>query len=128
MEYTDQDLSRRERQIMDIVFRKKKATIAEIRSELPSPPSDSAVRRMVTILEEKGYLKHEWQGPRHVVFPTMDRDTARRDVLNKVTNTYFNGSPVQAMATLLDHSAEELSPEDWDKLAELINKAREEGR
>jgi predicted transcriptional regulator len=122
------DLSRRERQIMDIVYRLGQATAAEVLDALPDPPSYSAVRALLRILETKGHLKHEQQGPRYVFFPTVGRDRARRSALRRLVHTFFEGSAARAAAALLDMSPSKMSRAELDKLAALIEQARQEGR
>jgi predicted transcriptional regulator len=122
------NLSRRERQIMDILYRLGQATAAEVLDELPDPPSYSAVRAMLRVLEEKGHLRHEQQGPRYVYLPTMPRDRARRSALKHLLQTFFDGSAPQAVAALLDLSKSELSGDDLDRLSNLIDDARKDGR
>ena len=121
-------LSRRERQIMDVVYRLGRATAAEVRQGLPDPPSYSAVRALLRILEEKGHLRHEQDGPRYVFLPTVPRDKARRSALRQLVQTFFEGSTAQAVAALLDAPDAQLSDEDLDRLAGLIDQARKEGR
>jgi BlaI family transcriptional regulator, penicillinase repressor len=121
-------LSRRERQIMDVLYRLGKATAAEVHQELPDPPSYSAVRAMLRVLEEKGHIRHEAQDLRYVFMPVVARDKARRSATKHLLDTFFEGSPAQAVATLLDVSARDLSPEEFDRLTALIEKARKEGR
>jgi predicted transcriptional regulator len=121
-------LSRRERQIMDIIYRLGQATAAEVLDQLPSPPSYSAVRAMLRILEEKGHLRHEEQGPRYVYLPTLPREKARFSALKQVVQTFFEGSTEQAVAALLGMSSTQLSDEELGRLANLIDQARKEGR
>lgn len=121
------DLSRRERQIMDVIFRLEKATAAEVMDNLPDPPSYSAVRALLRILEEKGHLMHEQVGPRYVYMPTLSQEKAKRSALRHVVSTFFDGSVSQAVATLLDLS-DEVSRPELDRLASMIEKARKEGR
>ncbi len=121
-------LTRRERQIMDIVYRRGHATAAEVLAELPDPPSYSAVRALLRILEEKGNLRHQQEGPRYVFLPTLARDKARRSALKQMVQTFFDGSAEQAVAALLDMSQPRLSQADLDRLVRLIGKARTEGR
>jgi predicted transcriptional regulator len=123
-----QDLSRRERQIMDSIYRRGKATAAEVLSDLPDPPSYSAVRTMLRLLEEKGHLRHEQDGPRYVYAPMVARENARVSALRHLVSTFFNGSAEQAMAALLEISDSELSPDQLDRMQELIEQARTEGR
>src|SRR3954469_10960094 len=96
------DLGRRERQIMDVVYRLERATAAEVLAGLPDPPSYSAVRGMLRLLEEKGFLRHEQDGPRYVYLPTTERDEARRSALAHLLRTFFDGSRESAVAALLD--------------------------
>jgi predicted transcriptional regulator len=121
-------LARRERQIMEIVYRLGRATAADVLAELPDPPSYSAVRAHLRILEEKGHLRHDREGARYVFTPTVGRARARRSALTQVVQTFFDGSAEQAVAALLDLSHEKLSDDDLDRLSGLIDKARQEGR
>jgi predicted transcriptional regulator len=121
-------LSRRERQIMDIIYQHGQATAAEVLEQLPNPPSYSAVRAMLRVLEEKGHLRHEEQGPRYVYLPTVAREKARSSALRQLVQTFFEGSREQAVAALLGMSSEPLSDEELDRLADLIEQARKEGR
>lgn len=122
------DLGRRERQIMDVVYRLGRATVAEVLEHLPDPPSYSAVRAMLRILEGKGHLKHEQDGPRYVYLPTVARARARRSMLRHVVHTFFNGSTEQAMAALLESADTKLSEAELDRLSSLIQHARKQGR
>ncbi len=121
-----QNLSRRERQIMDVLFRRTRATAAEIMDNIPEPPSYSAVRAMLRILEEKGHIRHEQDGPRYVFLPTVTRDKAKRSALDHLLDTFFEGSAAQAVATLLDRSGSKISDDELDRLSTLIEKARKE--
>ena len=121
------DLSRRERQIMDAVYRRGRATAAEVLEELPDPPSYSAVRALLRILEEKGHLTHEQDGPRYVYTPTRPRESARKSALRHVVSTFFNGSAAQAAAALLESSDGQLSDADLARLERLIERARQGG-
>jgi predicted transcriptional regulator len=118
------DLSRRERQIMDVIYRRGSATAAEITAELPDPPTSTAVRTMLRILEDKGHLTHEQDGVRFVYRAVVDRERARESVISHVVRTFFDGSAEQAMATLIDRSASELTDAELARLAGLIAKAR----
>ena len=122
------NLSRRERQIMDVVYRLGRASATEVLDGLPEPPGYSAVRAMLRILEEKGHLRHEIEGTRYVYLPTLSRARARRSALEGLLQTYFDGSAEQAMAALLDVSRADLDPGDLDRFAALIEQARKEGR
>ena len=119
-------LSRRERQIMNIVYQHGRATAAEVREEMPDPPSNSAVRAMLRILEEKGHLHHEQDGPRYVFLPTVPREEARGRALNRIVRTFFDGSPENAMAALLDLKGGTLDAESHRRLSALIDQARKE--
>jgi predicted transcriptional regulator len=119
-------LSRRERQIMDILFRLDRAGVSEVRDELPDPPSYSAVRTMLRRLEEKGHLTHEQEGQRYVYRPTVDPEAARESAVERLVRTFFEGSAGKTVAALLDQSASDLSDEELDRLAELIDRMRQE--
>jgi predicted transcriptional regulator len=121
-------LSRRERQIMDVLYRRGRATAAEILENLPDPPGYSAVRAMLRVLEEKKHIRHEEKDLRYVFLPVVPREKARRSAARHMLDTFFDGSPEQAVATLLDISSDSLSKEDFDRLAALVEKARQEGR
>lgn len=121
-------LTRRERQIMDVVYRTGRATAAEVQEALPDPPSYSAVRAMLRILEEKGHLKHEQDGPRYVFMPTVPRDKARKSALRQLVTTFFEGSTAQAVAALLGEPDAKLSDEELDRLSRLIEQTRKEDR
>jgi predicted transcriptional regulator len=112
--------------MMDIIYERGHATAADIVARLQDPPSYSAVRAMLRILEAKGHLRHENQGPRYVFFPTVPRDQASRSALRGLVRTFFEGSTTQAVAALLEQSR--LSETDLARLAELIDEARKEGR
>jgi predicted transcriptional regulator len=122
------DLSRRERQIMSIVYRLGLATAAEVLALVDDPPSYSAVRSHLRILEEKGHLRHEQDGPRYVYFPTLPRDRARLGALRQVLHTFFDGSASQAVAALLDSSDRSLGRDELEQLAKVVEQARKEGR
>jgi predicted transcriptional regulator len=113
---------------MDVLYSRGRATAAEILEQIPDPPSYSAVRAMLRILEEKGHIRHEQDGARYVFLPTMTRDKAKRSALRHLLQTFFDGSAEQAVATLLDVSSSKLSDGDLDRLAELIEKARAGGK
>jgi len=121
-------LSRRERQIMDVLYRKGRATAAEILEELPEPPSNSAVRAMLRTLEEKKHVRHQAEDLRYIYMPVVPREKARRSAVAHLVETFFDGSAEQAVATLLRVSSADLTPEDFDRLAALIEEARKEGR
>ena len=121
-------LSRRERQIMDIVYRRGQATAADVIEDMPDPPSYSAVRSVLRILQEKGHLRHDQQGRRYVFRPVVAADRARRSALEQVVHTFFGGSTSDAVATLLDMPSSQISESERIRLAALIERARKEGR
>lgn len=122
------DLGRRERQIMEVVYRLGRATASEVRGELPDPPSYSAVRAMLKILEDKGHLDHAQDGIRHVYFPTVAHEDVRESAIRNVVRTFFAGSTAAAMAALLDSADERPSDEELDAFERMIQQAREAGR
>ena len=121
-------LSRRERQVMDILHRRGEATVAEIMGELPDPPTYSAVRSVLRILGEKELIRYKEDGPRYVYYPAQDTEAARDDVLAHVVRTYFAGSPEQAVTALLRMSDVEMSDGEVERLRESIRRARQSGR
>jgi BlaI family penicillinase repressor len=121
-------LSRRERQIMDIAHRRGRVTIREVLEELPDPPSYSAVRALVGVLEEKGHLRHLADGPRYVYTPTQSRERVRKSALAHLVDTFFGGSKAETVAALLDLEGRELTAAELDALGEAIDQARKEGR
>ena len=123
-----EQLSRRERQIMDIVYRRGRATAAEVLAELPDPPGKTAVRTLLRILEDKGHLRHRQEGLAYVYLPSRPRDQAGRSALRRVLQTFFDGSLEKAVAAHLIDSGEELSPEELQRLADLIRQARTKGK
>jgi len=125
---SQKNLSRRERQIMDIIYQLGQATAAEVLANLPDPPSYSAVRAMLKILEDKGHLRHKQQGPRYVFLPKVSREKAKRSAVKHLLQTFFDGSAESAVATLLDVSRSDLSNADLDRLNSLISQAKKEGR
>jgi len=120
-------LSRRERQIMDIIYRRGEGSVADVLEAIPDSPSYSTVRALLGILEEKGHLKHHKDGPRYVYRPTRPQQEAARSALKRLLETFFDGSAEKALAALLDASDVELPPEELERLAKLIEKARKEG-
>lgn len=121
-------LSRREREIMEILYGASELTAAEVRERMSQPPSYSAVRAHLRILEQKGHARHEERGPRYVFSPVGSRAKARRSALNALVQTFFGGSPEQAVAALIDESRAKLSRGELDRLAAIIDAARQEGR
>jgi predicted transcriptional regulator len=122
------NLSRRERQIMDILYQRGRASASEIMEALPDPPTYSAVRAKLRVLEEKGHVRHEEESLHYVYLPTVARDTARRSALRHMVATFFEGSVEQTVAALLDLSTAKLSPNDLDRISRLVDEAREEAR
>ena len=121
-------LSRREREMMNIIFRSGKATAGDVMDQLADPPSYSAVRATLRVLEQKGHLKHQHDGTRYVYMPTVNRDKARISALDQLLTTFFDGSAASVVAALLEKSAGGLSPAELDHLSLLIDEARKEGR
>ena len=125
---TRPQLSRRERQIMDVIYRRGRATAADVHADLPDPPSYSAVRALLRVLESKGHLHHVSDGPRYVFAPTVPRERARDSALRQLVGTFFDGSTEAAVAALLDLNATRLSDAELNRLAGLIAQAKREGR
>jgi BlaI family transcriptional regulator, penicillinase repressor len=125
---TEYQLSRRERQIMDALHQRGRATAAEVQAALPDPPSYSAVRALLRILEEKGHIKHCTEGARYVYLPRVSREAARRSALKRVVSTFFQGSVAQMMAALLESADTRLPESELDQLQQMIDQARKEGR
>jgi len=125
---TQTHLTRRERQIMDAIYARGRATVAEVLEGMADPPSYSSVRTLLRLLEEKGQLRHEEAGPRYVYIPTVPREKARRSALRNVLQTFFNGSTEDAVAALLDLHDTRRGPAELDRLAALIANAKREGR
>src|ERR1700722_13200167 len=121
-------LSRRERQIMDVLYRKGEATALEVLESLSDPPSYSAVRALLRVLENKGHVRHTKAGPKYVFLPIVSADKAKRSAIRHLIHTFFDGSPEQAVAALLDVSSSKLSKTELDRLAGMIEKARRGGK
>jgi BlaI family penicillinase repressor len=120
-------LSRRERQIMDILYRSGRATAAEVLGAMPDPPSYSAVRAMLRILEEKGHVRHEEDGVRYVFVPVVSRDKAKQGAVRHLVETFFEGSVEQTVAALLDSGSTRMKRGELDRLQKLIDEARKKG-
>jgi len=120
-------LGRRERQIMDVLFRRGRATVAEVLKDLPDPPSYSAVRGMLALLEQKGYAAHEWEGPRHVYHPTADTAKVRRTAVRHLLQTFFGNSMESAVAAMLGAAEKPLTDDELRRLEGLIASARRKG-
>ena len=121
------ELTRRERQIMDVIYRLGRATAQDVLDHIPEPPSYSAVRALLRLLEERGHVRHVTEGQKYVYLPAVGRSDARRSALSHVVRTFFGGSVEQAIATLVDSSRAKLSPEELERLSDLIEKAKKEG-
>jgi BlaI family penicillinase repressor len=121
------DLTRRESQIMEILHRRKRATVEAIRAELPDAPTPSSVRKLLDIMIDRGLLAREYDGPRHVYFPAVKREDARRSALKQLVRTFFDNSPGSAIAALLDLPSTEISAEEYRRLSSLLKRVREPG-
>jgi predicted transcriptional regulator len=121
-------LTRREREIMDVLHRRGRATAQEVLDDLAEPPSYSAVRTFLRLLEERGHVRHVQEGPRYVYMPTVERRDAQRSALAHLVETFFDGSVENAVATLVESSKPKLSREELDRIAALLAKAKKEGR
>jgi len=122
------DLSRRERQIMDFLFRAGRASAADVHAGIPDPPSYSAVRATLRILEEKGHVRHEEDGRAYAYLPTTRKDAARRTALTHLVRTFFDNSAEETVAALIDIAAPKMSTSELDRLRKLIDQAKAEGR
>lgn len=123
-----ESLSRREREMMNIIFRTEKATAGEVRDAMADPPSYSAVRATLRVLEQKGHLRHQPDGTRYVYTPTQNRDKARISALDQLLTTFFDGSAAGVVATLLERSKDRMTEEELIRLSAMIDDARREGR
>lgn len=121
------DLTRRESQIMEILYRRRRATVEEIRAELPDAPSPSSVRKLLDIMIDRELLAREYDGPRYVYFPAAKPEDASRSALKQLLRTFFNNSPGSAMAALLDISSTKFSDEEYRRLSSLLKRTREQG-
>ena len=121
------DLTRRESQIMEILYRRRRATVEEIRSELPDASSPSSVRKLLEIMIDRGLLAREYDGPRHVYFPAVAPEDASRSALKQLVRTFFNDSPGSAIAALLDSKSTQISDAEYRRLSQLLKRAREQG-
>src|SRR2546421_11325890 len=121
-------LSRRERQIMEILYRRGKASASEVRELMENAPGYSAVRAMLRVLEEKGHVRHQAEGLKYVYVPTVAREKAKRSAVKHVLDTFFNGSPEQIVAALLDVSSTRLTREELDRMSQMIENAKGEGK
>jgi BlaI family transcriptional regulator, penicillinase repressor len=121
------DLTRRESQIMEIVYRRRRATVEEIRAELPDAPGPSSVRKLLDIMIDRGLLAREYDGPRFVYFPAVKPEEASRSALKQLVRTFFDNSPGSAIAALLDNTSTQLTEPEYRKLSSLLKRAREQG-
>ena len=124
----EMSLSRRERQIMDVLYARGRASAAEVLEAMPDPPSYSAVRALLRVLEEKGHVVHEQDGARYIYAPSVPREEVRESALRRLVQTFFGGSTEQAVAALIDISREELDDEQLRRMSRMIAEARKEGR
>src|SRR5690349_4930606 len=121
------NLSRRERQIMDVLYQRGRASASEIQAAIPEPPTYSAVRAKLRVLEEKGHIRHEEESLRYVYLPVVARDSARRSALRHMVSTFFGGSVEDTVAALLDLSSAKLTEQDLDRISKLVEQAKQEG-
>jgi len=124
---TNLDLTRRESQIMGILYRRRRAAVEDIRAELPDAPSPSSVRKLLEIMIDRGLLAREYEGPRYVYFPAVKPEDASRSALKQLVRTFFNNSPGSAIAALLDIRSTQLSADEYRELSNLLKRAREQG-
>ncbi|HKV25188.1 MAG TPA: BlaI/MecI/CopY family transcriptional regulator [Candidatus Acidoferrum sp.] len=120
-------LSRRERQIMDVLYRLERASVSQVLAQMPGKPSYSTVRAQLRVLEDKGHVRHEELGLRYVYLPAVPREVARRSALRHLVETFFEGSTEKVVAALLGGEAARLSSEEFDRIARLISEGRKEG-
>jgi BlaI family penicillinase repressor len=121
-------LSRRERQIMDILYQRGKSSATDVREAMPKAPSYSAVRAMLRVLEDKGHVRHQAEGLKYVYLPTVTRERAKRSAVKHLLDTFFHDSPEQVVAALLDVSSTRMTREELNRMSEMIDKAKKEGR
>jgi BlaI family transcriptional regulator, penicillinase repressor len=121
-------LSRRERQIMDILYQRGKSSASEVRETMPDAPSYSAVRAMLRVLEDKGHIKHKSEGLRYVYLPIVTRDKAKRSAVRHLLDTFFSDAPAEVVAALLDVSSTKMTREELDRMAEMIENAKQAGK
>jgi BlaI family penicillinase repressor len=125
--FSNVDLTRRESQIMEILYRRRRATVEDIRGELPDAPSPSSVRKLLEIMIDRGLLAREYEGPRYMYFPAVKPEDASRSALKQLVRTFFNNSPGSAIAALLDIRSTQLSSAEYRELSNLLKRAREQG-
>lgn len=127
-EKTPQSLARRERQILELIYELGEVSVADVLAKLPDPPNYSTVRTIIRLLEGKGYLRHRRDGMKYIYRPVQSRETVRRSAVAHLFKTFFQGSPSDAVAAILDVSSNDLTDEELDRLEKLVEKARKEGR
>jgi BlaI family transcriptional regulator, penicillinase repressor len=120
-------MSRRERQIMEILYRRGQASVSEVRAAMNDAPSYSAVRAMLRVLKDKGHVKHQAEGLKYMYRPVVNREKAKRSALKSLVDTFFNDRPDEVVAALLDVSSQRLTAEELDRMAAMIDEARREG-
>jgi BlaI family transcriptional regulator, penicillinase repressor len=123
-----QDLGRRERQILDVIFRLGEASVGSVLQHMPDPPAYDSVRTMIRLLERKGFLRHRREGTKYVYRPTQSQESASRSALSHLMNTFFRGSAAETMAAIFDVSSDDLTDQELERLEQLIEQARKEGR
>ena len=121
-------MSRRERQIMEILYRRGQASVSEVRAAMNDAPSYSAVRAMLRVLKDKGHMKHQAEGLKYMYRPVVNREKAKRSALKSLVDTFFNDRPDEVVAALLDVSSRRLTAEELDRMAAMIDEARREGK
>ena len=121
-------MSRRERQIMEILYRHGQASVSEVRAAMNDAPSYSAVRAMLRVLKDKGHVKHQAEGLKYMYRPVVNREKAQRSALKSLVDTFFNDAPDKVVAALLDVESRRLTAEELDRMAALIDEARREGK
>ena len=121
-------MSRRERQIMEILYRRGQASVSEVRAAMNDAPSYSAVRAMLRVLKDKGHVRHQAEGLKYMYRPVVNREKAKRSALKSLVDTFFNDRPDEVVAALLDVSSRRLTAEELDRMAAMIDEARREGK
>ena len=127
-EKTPQNLARRERQILELIYELGEVSVSDVLAKLPDPPSYSAVRTIIRLLEEKGYLRHRRDGTKYIYRPVQSREVVRRSAVAHLFKTFFRGSPSDAVAAILDVSSDDLTDSELDRLKKIVDAARKEGR
>ena len=125
---SDQPLGHRERQIMDAAYRFGEASVGDVLKDIPNPPSYSSVRKMLNVLERKGFLKHRREGTKYIYRPTKSHQSASRSAVKHLLSTFFSGSTTEAVNTILDISSTKLTADDFDRLRRIIEEARKGGQ